>query len=306
MFEVSHILTPVDRSESARVAFNLSSYLAGIYGATLHWVHVVPPIPAVFRSVLFPYAGMGEDHIEFEEELLEGAEETFKGLFNGQSKGHVRSAEVVDGIVETIGQVGPELVVVGSHGESGVRPQHVGHVTNRLLSRWVGPVLVARQFSGDSPFKNILVVTDFGLGSEQLLSTAVGIGVAAGVQITVNTVIEDPRKRDAGNLISGGLKIEPKRLKAMGEKNARKQMAQLMSGLEVPFAMQEAFANVKPRGKALFGPVLEQVQEAVQSLDDPLIIIGRAQKTTAEGQRLGSVAEAIVRYVPAHVLVVPL
>jgi len=34
--------------------------------------------------------------------------------------------------------------------------------------------------------------------------------------------------------------------------------------------------------------------------------VGRAKKTPGEDQRLGTTAEAIVRYVPAHALVVPL
>jgi len=310
MFEVSHILTPVDRSDGARIAFRMAQYLAGRYGAALRWTHVVPPIPSLFQHVLFPYAGMGEDHAEFEDELLETASNKFNELFGrkGEDKpsGSVTRAEVVDGIVEEIGRFGPELVVIGAHGDTGTRPQHIGHIANRFLSRWVGPTLVARPFSGDQPFKSLLVVTDFSPGSEALLSAAAGLGVVCGVPITVVTVIEDPRSYDAGGLISGALKIDANRLKSTGEKNARKQMSQLMSALEVPFPRREAFAEVKPRGKALFGAVLDQVQETVQELDDPLVIVGRAKKTPGEDQRLGTTAEAIVRYVPAHALVVPL
>lgn len=315
MFEIAHILTPVDRSEGSRTAFRVARYLANVYGATIHWAHAVPTFPPLIERVLFPYAAMGEDVHELAQELLESARVEFEDSFgiNERVQGRVvgslslreRNKSTEHLLAEEARRVGPDLLVLSAHGESGGRPRRLGSVAGALLDAWSGPVLVTRTAgAGDKPFSEVVVVSDFGPGSDALFRTAVGLCLTAGLPLSCLTVVQDPRLADTGNLLSGVLRVEPPKFEERASKAAAKQLAVIGSNLEIPFPLREAFKALSPKVVTVFGDVVESLWARTKDRHDVLFVVGRARPSASTG--LGRTAEAIVNRVPAPVLVVPL
>lgn len=139
------ILCAVDFSEPSRAAFDKAINLAKEFAASLTFVHVfqmppappdIPVDPQWFRSVMDKIEGV----------LLSWKEEA---LHRGVAKVEVVMLEgsAWDLIVKRAGEGGADLVVLGTHGRSGIKHVLVGSVAERVVRHAPCDVLVVRQLS---------------------------------------------------------------------------------------------------------------------------------------------------------------
>ncbi|MCA9562255.1 MAG: universal stress protein, partial [Myxococcales bacterium] len=132
MFELKHILIPVDHSEGSRSALAAGLHLANRYEAIPHWFHAVPTIPQAIRDVLFPYAAMGEDIVEFENELTAYGNRVSERFADDVSSGNKKvpgravNGDPEDGIINEINRLGPDLLIMGASGQRGPRANQLG------------------------------------------------------------------------------------------------------------------------------------------------------------------------------------
>lgn len=141
-----HILLATDGSAASEHAARLAVQLARIHGAKLTALYVVDP---------YPYLGIGEANpLGFQAYMsaaLQHASEAHAGVMALCEQASVscqpRVAEDVAaaaGIVQSARQVEADLVVVGSHGRTGVARLMLGSVASRVVAESPIPVLVAR------------------------------------------------------------------------------------------------------------------------------------------------------------------
>jgi nucleotide-binding universal stress UspA family protein len=141
-----HILVPVDGSATSQLAVTKAIGMAKAFGARVTAIFVIDP---------YPFTGVGTDFAYGQAEYLSAATaeanaaiKDAKALF--ESSNVDVSTQVVEshtpwrGVVETAEAVQADLIVMGSHGRSGLEKLVLGSVTQAVLSHTKLPVLVVR------------------------------------------------------------------------------------------------------------------------------------------------------------------
>ena len=142
-----HILLATDGSAASEHAAQLAVDLARVHGAKLTALYVVDP---------YPYLGIGEANplgfqaymsaalqhaAEAHQKVMALCEKTPAVAFQPRLAEDVGAAA---GIVLSAKQVGADLIVVGSHGRTGVVRLMLGSVATKVVAESPIPVLVAR------------------------------------------------------------------------------------------------------------------------------------------------------------------
>jgi nucleotide-binding universal stress UspA family protein len=141
------ILLATDGSPASANAARLAVDLARTHGARLTAVYVVDP---------YPYLGIGEAnplgfqaYMSAAHEHASQAHSTIKALCSeGPSVDlHLRRVEDMrasEGILQAAQEEGSDLIVVGSHGRTGMSRLMLGSIAAKVVAQSPVPVLVAR------------------------------------------------------------------------------------------------------------------------------------------------------------------
>jgi universal stress protein A len=146
---ITRILVPVDFSPSAGAALDYAAFLAGKHGAELTVLHVWEAQGHVgpdARSMLPIGAGgqPGWEHVRVE---VRREVELFLGKAGIRPRGaavRVEAGEPSDTILQVAKDVGADLVVMGTHGRTGLSRLLIGSVAEAVLRRSTCPVLTIR------------------------------------------------------------------------------------------------------------------------------------------------------------------
>ncbi len=140
------ILIPTDGSEKAVIAASKAVELAKEQGAKLTAVVVIDP---------FPYIGLGEASAFGLQAYLSEAQAMATQSLDGvramaEAAGVQFMAETIErsavfeGILDAATEQGCDLIVMGSHGRSGVKALILGSETQKVLTHSRIPVLVIK------------------------------------------------------------------------------------------------------------------------------------------------------------------
>jgi nucleotide-binding universal stress UspA family protein len=153
--KLERILVAVDGSPQSNLALTTASDLACALGINLELMHVIPDIPAVYSYTAYEYAPM----IDFEkyQHDLEAESQAIIAAALALLDAHtpkvadVRTARVPvngmrlgDAIIKTAKEHKADLIVIGTHGRSGVDLLLLGSVAERVSHRSEVPVLMIR------------------------------------------------------------------------------------------------------------------------------------------------------------------
>lgn len=160
--EIKKILCPTDLSENAQFALSYAVDLAEKYDAELTLLHVIPDIlEEMSASMGFDFtAYFGRDQIDpFSEEGFAKAEQAIKKRI-GQACEDVKNempqcpldishviilkGHPVQQIIETVEKDHFDMVVMGTHGQSGLVDILMGSVARGVVQKCSKPVLTVR------------------------------------------------------------------------------------------------------------------------------------------------------------------
>ena len=128
------IMVAVDFGSTSNRALDVAIDLASKLSVPLDLVNVCPSPPFGTSEAEMPYVDTAKA------ELVElCARATAAGV---TARSHVRCENVVFGLLEAIDELAPQLVVVGSHGRSGVARVLMGSISESLTRRSHVPVLI--------------------------------------------------------------------------------------------------------------------------------------------------------------------
>lgn len=141
-----HLLVPVDGSPTAQLAVEKTIGLAQAFGSRVTAIFVIDP---------YPFTGVGTDFAYGQAEYLnaataeanaaiQAAKTAFEAAGVNVATAVVESHAAWRGVVETAESVQADLIVMGSHGRSGLEKLVLGSVTQAVLSHTHLPVLVVR------------------------------------------------------------------------------------------------------------------------------------------------------------------
>lgn len=139
MLPIRKILHPTDFSDRSRPAFELACSLARDYGANLVVLHVADlPLLMPMNGVLVPTP---VDVAEADREQLERihADDPRVKLTRRLGEGNP-----ADGILSAAADLPADLIVMGSHGRSGLTRVLVGSVAEEVMRKAPCPVLTVK------------------------------------------------------------------------------------------------------------------------------------------------------------------
>lgn len=191
----SHVLCPVDFSDTSRRALQYAAALAAWYEARLTVLHVMRPEGDVPIG-----AGLGEGAVALPaptaEQVLSHLAREVAALDTAPADPALRiaSGPPHQQVLEQIAALGADLLVIGTHGRSGFQRLFLGSVTEKLLRTAPCPVLTVSP--GSSPgrqpvlFKQILCPTDFSPTAARAVAVALDLGRQADGCVTLLHAIE--------------------------------------------------------------------------------------------------------------------
>lgn len=288
------ILIPIDGSVCSDQAMQQGLGLAQRLGAQVVLLHVIEDLGQQFSPVLETYwleSTLERELTERAQEVLQGGAQQAQqlGLSVQTLTQHNRASA---GILQEA--QGCDLIVMGTHGRSGMQRWLLGSVAEAVLQQAPCPVLVVRE--GSHPhalhWQKLLLTTDGSAASQQALQVGLDLAQTLGLQATVVYVQE----KDLPPLLIGP--------------ETMPYYAQLMQDLEawaqqsLQTAQNLAHAvGVPCQSQLMQGHPVATLLEASQGFD--LIVMGRHGRSGLEQLLLGSVTYGVLRHSQIPVLVVP-
>ena len=142
--KVKRILVPIDFSDCSKKALQYALPLAKEHEATLTLLYVVPPAYGAGE-----YGGI--DYAQLEGSMKEGGEKELAKLVVDEVRSEVPTDTLVCvgspavAIVETARSLAAGLIVISTHGRTGLKHVFLGSVTEHVVQRAPCPVFVVRE-----------------------------------------------------------------------------------------------------------------------------------------------------------------
>jgi nucleotide-binding universal stress UspA family protein len=204
---IKDILFATDFSEVSEAALPYVTALSLRYGSTVHLAHVLPEATFVRPSPIDPalFGSIYEQAHSGAQEKMQRLSDRLRG-FPHQT--YVRHGKVYDVLSEIIREQEIDLLVVGTHGRTGLGKLVIGSVAEGIFRQAPCPVLtvgpraaaaervVETRHDHELPpaqikFQQILYATDFKPDSAQTVSYAISLAREFQARLTLLHVIED-------------------------------------------------------------------------------------------------------------------
>jgi nucleotide-binding universal stress UspA family protein len=198
-----------------------------------------------------------------------------------------------DVIPEIAEEVGADLVVLATHGRTGIKRFLLGSVAEHVVRRSPVSVLVTRGTTVESAeYRRILVGTDFSPGADKALRQAIALS-APGADIEIAHVWQYP----PGTWGLGTLADHTKAMEAL-----RSALTHGAAERGANILEQYKDSGRQIRFELLHGPAASVLTSRAESTHRDLIAISTHGYRGFRRLLLGSVAEATVRHAPCSVL----
>ena len=277
------ILVPTDGSKCAQAAVGYAEDLATRYEARVHAL-------CVADSRTLENAPRAD---QTKQERAERAERTCNEL--SESGVAVEQAVRTDiphkAILSYATEQDIDLVVMGTHGRTGVERYLLGSVTEKVVRLSDVPVLTVRAEDESDvtyPYTDILVPTDGSEGAEAAISPAVDIARTYDARVHALSVIDT---------MAMGVDVRSSAILDALEESARSAVETIEE--------QAARASVSAVETAIqHGYPYRAIRSYVEEHDIDLVVMGTHGRSGIERYLLGSVAEKTVRTSPVPVMTV--
>ena len=300
---VRNIIVPIDFSKMSVQAIQIAKRLARRFGASVHLAHVrqfnciadfVAPAPPMVPFSFMPYEQSGEQTVL--KELKKVASECGVSSANCDV---LSGAPAFDEICRLAQTVHADLVVMPTHGRTGLKHVFLGSTAERIVQHSSCPVLVTRgsalQANHGSQFriKTILVPVDFSNCSREGLRYAIAFATEFGAKIILLHATY------LGYIYSseGTAIYDIPGLQKAARITAERKMRELIRSVN--------FGAVKYETAFTDGSPVIDICGFAKHHDVDLIITSTHGFTGFTHVLIGSIAEQVVRHAPCSVLVVP-
>ncbi len=198
MLTLKRILCPIDFSESSRRALQYAKVLSAWYEAPLTALHVCVDLP-VFEMAS-PFGHTAATTVVLEEEQLADRRLAVR-RFVGDDTVSLVVREGTDARAEILKEAaacGASLIVMGTHGRSGLEHMLLGSVAEKVLRKAPCPILVVPphaemvDVTASPVFKRIVCAVDFSASSLLAVNWALELAQEADAKLTLLHSIEFP------------------------------------------------------------------------------------------------------------------
>lgn len=275
------ILAATDLSEASRPAVHAAAWLARSLGAELHLVHAIGPDELDPRLSFLDealaekvYRQAVDDLQRFAEKMPGGAETAVQV--------EVRRGEAVDVVLDAIRVVGADLLVLGTHGRSGLEYVQLGSVAEHLATNAPVDTLLVRADCGG--FLRPLVGVSGSDASLRAAARALHVAQALGVaQVDLCSAFSLPLGWEQ---FAGGLETHAERMREIQE-------------AEVAPA-RKAFQEAGLLGEVVLelGRPARVILDTVSRLGNDLVFLGSRNRPRWTARLLGDTARVAAHRLP--------
>lgn len=289
------ILVSTDFSEASFDAVRHAHDIAKNDRATIALVHVVPRLAGDAHPSIFEWlqdkAPKAAEMEKLTRDTLAGkaAELKAEGI---DVETHLVEGEPHAAIVQCAEDIQASLVVVGSHGRTGLKRMLLGSVAEQVVRYAHSPVLVARSGPVEGP---VVTGTDLSQAARRGLSEAARLAAASGSELHVLHVVNMGLfGRTAVGVTAAALST------AMTDTAAFKEAK---DAVEAEVAAASQGLSVKAQIDIVAGDPAVALVERAEAVKARLVVTATHGRTGLKRALLGSVAERVVRLAHTSVLV---
>lgn len=295
-----YILVPLDGSKLAEAAIPVAASLAQTLGAPVTLLHIIEEDapPEIHRDHHLTQADEAAAY------LTNVAERDFPLGVNVDT--HVHTAVVKDvpgSIVEhATGEFQPDLIVMCTHGKSGVRDLLYGSIAQQVVVQGLTPLLLIRPHSSTSTgfrLDKILVPLDTGPTHDESLPVAQQLARAYQSKIHLLTVI--PTFGTVAGETAAASSLLPATTSALLEiqvENAANDLQEHLDDLKK--------TDLSATAEVARGDPVVEIVRLSEKLKVDLIVLTTHRKAGAAAFWAGSVAPNVVRRAHVPILLIPL
>ncbi len=295
--KIARIFTPTDFSAAAEVACRLAAQLANHFKAELVLFHAISGMDLLEE--------MGRARGKTQGEVLDDLGDRLGGWFEAVVPARLRGSLLVQikavvgepapVIVRAAKRSGADLILMATHGRTGLAHLFMGSVAETVLRSVPVPVLALRPGHGDRPLTEVhrvLWATDLSPVSEGAWRYALTLADVSGAELVLFHVVPPAEMPwlDEQPVPTPGTWLE-QYLAPLDHKLERRQQAAEALGL-------------RARRKVIVGDPAEVIVAQAQAEEVDLIVVGTRGRTGLPHVLMGSVAEAVIRKAPCPVLAV--
>ena len=299
---IRNVLVPVDFSTISIQTIETAKRLVHRFGASIHLVHVHQrQYLGDFMGALMPVAKV---RVSFEQHRRKKLADELKMVAQAQglSPGLIHPLEGASAFYEICRlaqQIPADLIVMPTHGYTGLRRVLLGSTAERVVRYSPCPVFIVREKKQRSKtgrglsISTIMVPVDFSSSSRQGLQYAIGFANEFAARMILLHAVY------LGYIYSSeetAIYDIPGLQKAARE-NAEHQMRKLVRTVN--------FGSAKFEPMFTEGSPVQDICAFAKDHDTDLIITSTHGLTGLKRVLIGSIAEKVVRHAPCSVLVVP-
>jgi nucleotide-binding universal stress UspA family protein len=290
---VSRILCPVDFSEPSRAALRYAAAIAAHLGAALTLLTVNDPLLAEAADMS---GGSGRLAADAKSEL----EKFFRDSLPGSARRPAAELVVATGAsaaeILRHARESADLIVMSSHGATGIRKLFFGSTTERVLRETSVPVLVVpRSDAGPETFdelkkivRRILVPVDLSAALDDQVRAAAGLAETFEAPLLLVHIVEPVRAVVPGHAYAANVDSERRG-------RAEQRLQAIVATLP---------ASRRPEALVMFGEPSEEISKIANDRGVGLIVMG-LHASALLGARMGSVTYRVLCVTNAIVLALP-
>lgn len=168
------ILVPTDFSPQAENALRVAAQMARRYDGEIYLLHMLE-LPLVLVD---PVGGSGNAHLPEALFFMKLAKKRFKELMGNDYLKGIKVHETVEfhqafeGIMEISQKHNCDIIIMGSHGATGLKEMFIGSNAEKVVRNSIIPVLIIKNDRPDFKVNNFVFATDCNLQNKHTLSKA--------------------------------------------------------------------------------------------------------------------------------------
>ena len=295
---IRQILVPLDGSALAEAVLPAAAALAGGFGARLVLLHIIEE-----RA---PESIHGQRHLTEGDRAQDYLDEVARrSIFQGHAvEVHVhlpKEGDVAESIVAHAQEVGADLVVLSTHGKSGLRSLLFGSIAMRVLQRWTTPILLVNPTAAGKPppfvCRTILVPLDGTPAHEPALGVASTLARAWDAALRLAIVVPTVGTLSGHEAAAGVFMPLTKRaLLDLAERGAHEYVQRLAEKLTVE--------GVSSRGYVSRGEPAASVVDAANRVEADLVVVASHAKGALDAFWSGSLTPKLIQTLGRPLLLV--
>jgi nucleotide-binding universal stress UspA family protein len=295
---IQEILVPLDGSTLAESVLPAAAALAKAFGARIKLLHIVEATP--------PETIHGQPHLtegdQAQRYLDEVAHRTlFQGLAVEVHVHRPKEGDIAESVVDHAQEFGADLVVLSTHGKSGLRGFLFGRIALRALQRGTTPVLLVNPTTGAAapPFtcRTILVPLDGIAAHEPALGVASPLARAWNASLHLEIVVPTTGTLSGHEAATGALMpMATRALLDMAERGAEEYVAGLARTLKAE--------GISASTHVSRGDPAASLVEAAERVGADLVVMASHAKGAMDAFWSGSLTPKVVERLRRPILLV--